>query len=65
MSDDRDIVWVRIPLSGETAERLRSLSDACHDDPANVAASLLHDVLKDDEDSHYLMTVPAASSAYN
>ncbi len=48
-----DTVWVSIPLDAETAERLRILADDCHvADVSTLAASLLHDVLKDDEDAH-------------
>lgn len=47
-----EIVWVSVPLDAETAERLRALSDICHADEKSVAASLLHDVLKDDEEAH-------------
>ena len=39
-------------LAAETAERLRHLSDICHADEKSVAASLLHDILKDDEEAH-------------
>ena len=47
-----EIVWVTVPLDAETAERLRHLSDICHADEKSVAASLLHDILKDDEEAH-------------
>ena len=33
-------------------QRLRHLSDICHADEKSVAASLLHDILKDDEEAH-------------
>jgi hypothetical protein len=44
--------WINIPLDAETSARLSQLSDECHCDPVNVAASLLHDVLADDEAAH-------------
>jgi hypothetical protein len=44
--------WISIPLDAETAARLAHLSDECHADPVSVAASLLHDVLADDEAAH-------------
>jgi hypothetical protein len=47
--DDYPEVFIRIPLSPETAKRLEALSDHCHADPVKVAASLLSDILKDDE----------------
>ena len=49
---EEEIVWFSIPLNGETIERLMMLSDICHADPVKVAASLLHDVLKDDEEAN-------------
>jgi predicted transcriptional regulator len=50
--DEQGVAWLSIPLSAETRERLRHLADICHADPVQVAASLLHDVLKDDEVAH-------------
>lgn len=47
-----DVVWVSVPLDRETAARLQNISDDCLFDPARVAASILHDVLEDDEDHH-------------
>lgn len=47
-----EIVWVSVPLDADTAERLRHLSDVCHAPEPSVAASLLHDILKDDEEAH-------------
>ncbi len=49
---EMETVWLSVALDIETAERLRALADICHADQASVAASLLHDVLKDDEDAH-------------
>lgn len=60
-----EVVWVRIPLPAETAQRLRALADVCHNDQAAVAASLLHDILKDDEDAHFLLSAPPAGAAVN
>ncbi len=59
MSSKDDTVVITIPLSGETAERLQNLADFCHADPRSVAASLLHDILKDDEEYN----VPVAAKA--
>jgi hypothetical protein len=50
--DTENIVWISVPLDGETAARLLNLSDVCHAEPVSVAASLLHDILKDDEIAH-------------
>lgn len=60
---DEDVVWV--PVSGETVARLRTLSDICHADPVTVAASLLHDVLKEDADAHFLLTAATAGTKPN
>ena len=59
--DPQDTVWISIPLDGETAARLQSLSNDCHAEPVSVAASLLHDLLKDDEEAN-LPTARAAGS---
>lgn len=56
-------VWLSIPLSRETAERLARLADACHADRPTVAASLLHDLLEDDAEAHLLEMAPAAGNA--
>jgi hypothetical protein len=50
--DEEETVWFSIPLSSATIDRLMALSDICHADPVKVAASLLHDVLKDDEEAN-------------
>jgi hypothetical protein len=47
--DQNETIWISIPLDAATAARLQSLSDVCHAAPTNVAASLLHDILADDE----------------
>jgi hypothetical protein len=52
MEDPQDTVWISIPLDPLTAARLRNLSDVCHADPIGVAASLLHDVLAEDDEAH-------------
>jgi len=38
-----------VSLDAETVERLLALARLCGDDPASMAASLLHDLLEDDE----------------
>ncbi len=55
--NDDDVIMV--PVSGETVARLRALADECHADPADVASSLLHDILKEDEEAHFLLSAPA------
>ena len=52
MRDAKEIIWVSVPLDHETAERLRHLSDICHAPETTVAASLLRDILEDDESAH-------------
>lgn len=64
-TDDHTVLWVRVPLDKETAARLQCLSDICHADPVSVAASLLHDILKEDDDAHHLIVAPAASASIN
>lgn len=49
---DDTVVWFSIPLDGATIDRLMNLSNVCHAEPVKVAASLLHDILKDDEESN-------------
>lgn len=57
------VLWLPVPLSGETLRRLTKLADICHADPKAVAASLLNDILKDDEDAHLLEMMPPAGRA--
>lgn len=65
LEDPNETVWISIPLDGETAARLRYLSDICHAEPTCVAASLLHDVLKDDAETHQLLTPPSGVVTFN
>ena len=53
--------WISIPLDAQTAARLANLSDECHADQVRVAASLLHDILEDDEQAN----LPTALAAGN
>lgn len=64
-NDDERTIWLKIPVSRETEVRLRTLSAICGVDPQSVASSLLHDILKDDEDHHYLLEAPPASNTVN
>ena len=41
-----------VPLDDATVARLIELSDICHMPPTLLIASIIHDVLKDDEDAH-------------
>ena len=50
--EDNEVVWVSVPLDAATAARLQGLADMCHAEPTSVAASLLHDVLAEDEAHH-------------
>lgn len=45
---------IEIELDEWTAERLQRLAACCEDDPRRVAASLLHDILRDDEETNCL-----------
>jgi hypothetical protein len=57
--------WLSIPLDAKTAERLANLSDVCHNDPVRVAASLLRDILADDEQAHFLEAAAPGSPSIN
>jgi hypothetical protein len=68
MEKHREKVGLRrisIVLDEATADRLENLSDACHDAPERVAASLLHDILRDDAESHYLIDTDPPSPSIN
>jgi hypothetical protein len=54
-----------IPLDAKTAERLSNLSDVCHNDPVRVAASLLRDILADDEAAHHPEATAPGSPSIN
>ena len=47
--DDDDYTIYQLPLDDDTVERLHALSKATKVPPVVLAASLLHDVLRDDE----------------
>jgi bacterioferritin (cytochrome b1) len=63
--DELETVWLNIPLDGESAERLKNLADICHAAPDRVAASLLHDLLKDDEEANLPPAVSAGDLILN
>lgn len=65
LEDQQPVVWISIPLDGETAARLQNLSDVCHAPPTNVAASLLHDILKDDEEANLPTALAAGDLLMN
>lgn len=65
IEDPEDTVWIRIPLDSVTAARLQNLSDDCHAAPTTIAASLLHDLLRDDCEAHYLLKAEPASNKVN
>lgn len=55
--------YISIPVDEATLRRLLDLADLCHADIKSVAASLLHDVLADDAETHVLEMVPVAGHA--
>lgn len=57
-----EVVWIKVPLDGKTAKRLMNLSDVCHNQAERIAASLLHDILKDDEEMHSPPGAPVGAS---
>lgn len=61
----QSVRWISIPLDAETAARLANLSDECHADQVQVAASLLHDVLADDEEANLPTAIAAGSVTIN
>lgn len=50
--EGEEVVYFRVPLRLDTVARLMTVSELSHADPVAVAASLLNDVLKEDEDAH-------------
>lgn len=58
-----DTVQITIDVDPETLRRLMKIADMSHAPPRAVAASLLHDILKDDEDAHLLEMMPPAGRA--
>lgn len=65
LKDQNAVIWISIPLDGETAARLQSLSDVCHATPTRIAASLLYDILKDDEEANLPTAIAAGSVSFN
>lgn len=65
LKDENEVIWISIPLDSETAARLMNLSDECHAEPVSVAASLLHDLLKDDEESNLPAAISAGGVTFN
>lgn len=61
--DQQEISYIRIPVSPETKERLLHVANMSHADPEAVAGSIVHDVLKDDEEAHFLDLLPRAGRA--
>ena len=59
------VQWISIPLDAQTAARLANLSDECHADQVAVAASLLRDVLADDEQAEYPAATAPGSPSLN
>ena len=62
--DDRGVVFFRVPVDDATVARLMTVADEAHSDPATIIASILHDVLKDDEDAH-MLTAPDRPGSLN
>lgn len=58
-----DITLITIPVDGDTLRRLMQIADMSHAAPKSVAASILRDVLKDDEEAHLLELMPPAGRA--
>ena len=54
---DDDTELLPISLDGVTVARLCRLARACGDHPAKIAASLLHDLLADDEAANVIAVI--------
>lgn len=54
---------IQVPVNAETLRRLMKIADMSHAAPKAVAAALLHDLLKDDEEAHLLELMPPAGRA--
>lgn len=52
---DHPKAMLAVPLDDDSVERLMSLSRVCGLPLADLAASLLHDLLEEDEETHILM----------
>jgi hypothetical protein len=65
IDETEETTWISIPLDPQTAARLRNLSDACHAAPSNIASSLLHDILKDDEEANLPAAIAVGSVTFN
>lgn len=52
--EDGPLTEFSVLLDDQTVARLMRLSEMCHTPPRVVLASIIHDVLKDDEDAHLL-----------
>ena len=44
-----DTITIEVEIDDETEARLLRLSRVCGDSPGNIASSLLHDILADDQ----------------
>jgi len=58
-NDPEETVFLELAIDRETADRLLELSRFCQADPNTIAASLLHDILADDEAAN----IPTAVAA--
>lgn len=54
-------VFFRVPIDDATVVRLMTVADETHNDPATIIASIVRDVLKDDEDAHLPAPKPIAA----
>lgn len=47
-----EMTQFRVRLDDETVARLIAIADACHAQPAELIAAIVHDVLEDDALAH-------------
>lgn len=67
MSDAKkstETVWINVPLDLETRKRLRGLAKFCQADDTEVAASLLHDILRDDEQENVRSAMAVSTATF-
>jgi hypothetical protein len=63
---NHDTVWINVPLDAETHRMLARLADVCHSPSIeSVAASLLHDIIRDDQEAHGDASPASAPMTWN
>ena len=58
---DDDTITIEVEIDDETEAHLLRLSRVCGDSPGKIAASLLHDILADDQTFNEVEAIRPAS----